>query len=88
MALVEARDGPSDPSMTFDDVIEGKGKGLNILLQYGSALLLYVNVLTCESGEPGLGKTLTAEAVAEYRKKALYSVCFTFLHPLMPGLTV
>jgi SpoVK/Ycf46/Vps4 family AAA+-type ATPase len=40
------------------------------------------------SGEPGLGKTLTAEAVAEYRKKALYSVCFTFLHPLIPGLTV
>jgi hypothetical protein len=37
MALVEARDGPSDPSVTFDDVIAGKGKGLNILLQYGSA---------------------------------------------------
>jgi hypothetical protein len=32
MALVEARDGPSDPSVAFDDVIAGKGKGLNILL--------------------------------------------------------
>jgi hypothetical protein len=32
IALVEARDSPSDPSVTFDDVIEGKGKGFNILL--------------------------------------------------------
>lgn len=48
MALVEACDSPSDPSVTFDDVIVGKGKDLNILLQYGSALLLYVNMLACE----------------------------------------
>jgi len=32
--------------------------------------------LTCESGRPGLGKTLTAEAVAEHMKRPLYSVCF------------
>lgn len=37
MALVKAR---SDPSMVFDNVIVGKGRGLNILLQYGSRLFL------------------------------------------------
>ena len=37
MALVEAR---SNPSVVFDDVIVGKGKGLNILLQYSSRSFL------------------------------------------------
>jgi hypothetical protein len=37
MALVEAR---NDPSVVFDDVIAGKGRGLNILLQYGSRSFL------------------------------------------------
>jgi hypothetical protein len=32
MALVEAR---LDPSVVFDDFVVGKGKGLNILLQWG-----------------------------------------------------
>tara|TARA_R110002060_G_scaffold23625_2_gene32090 strand:+ start:173 stop:451 length:279 start_codon:yes stop_codon:yes gene_type:complete len=32
MALVEAR---LNPSMVFDDFVAGKGKGLNMLLQYG-----------------------------------------------------
>jgi hypothetical protein len=32
MALVEAR---LDPSVEFDDCIVGKGKGINMLLQYG-----------------------------------------------------
>lgn len=85
MALVEARDGPSDSSVIFDDVITGKGRSLNILLQYGSVLLLYANVLTCESGELRPGETLTVEAVVEHQKQALYSVCFTFLCPLIPG---
>lgn len=40
----------------FDDVIEGKGKGIIILL----------------SGPPGVGKTLTAESVAEQMKIPLY----------------
>lgn len=40
----------------FDDVIEGKGKGVIILL----------------SGPPGVGKTLTAESVAEQLKVPLY----------------
>ncbi|KAK0109760.1 hypothetical protein ONS95_002437 [Cadophora gregata] len=42
----------------FDDIIPGKGKGL--------VFLLY--------GRPGLGKTLTAEAVAEHTKTPLYSI--------------
>jgi hypothetical protein len=42
----------------FDDVIAGKGRGLIGLL----------------SGRPGCGKTLTAEAVAEVTKRALYAI--------------
>ncbi len=41
---------------TFDDVIEGKGKGIIMLL----------------SGAPGVGKTLTAESVAENMHVPLY----------------
>jgi hypothetical protein len=41
---------------TFDDVIEGKGRGMIVLL----------------SGPPGVGKTLTAESVAEEMKVPLY----------------
>lgn len=40
----------------FDDVIEGKGRGIIILL----------------SGPPGVGKTLTAESVSEQMKVPLY----------------
>jgi len=32
IAVVEARDSLSDPSVTFNNVITGKEKGLNILL--------------------------------------------------------
>ncbi|ETS81506.1 hypothetical protein PFICI_06508 [Pestalotiopsis fici W106-1] len=42
----------------FDDVIKGKGKGIIMLL----------------SGEPGTGKTLTSESVAEAMEKPLYSM--------------
>ena len=41
---------------TFDDVIEGKGRGMIMLL----------------SGPPGVGKTLTAESVAENMRVPLY----------------
>lgn len=43
---------------SFDDIIENKGKGLVGLL----------------SGSPGVGKTLTAEAVAEVTRRPLYQV--------------
>ena len=38
MAVVEARAGHvcQRPSFDFDDVVAGKGRGLNILLQYSS----------------------------------------------------
>jgi hypothetical protein len=38
MALVEARSGCADreSNFTFDDFVEGKGRGLNVLLQYDS----------------------------------------------------
>jgi SpoVK/Ycf46/Vps4 family AAA+-type ATPase len=41
---------------TFDDFIEGKGQGVIMLLV----------------GSPGIGKTLTAEAMADYVRKPLY----------------
>jgi hypothetical protein len=43
---------------SFDDVIQGKGKGIIILL----------------SGSPGIGKTLTAEATAEALQVPLYAL--------------
>ncbi|KAI7777894.1 hypothetical protein LA080_002946 [Diaporthe eres] len=42
----------------FDDLVRGKGKGFIMLL----------------SGEPGTGKTLTAESVADAMEKPLYSM--------------
>ncbi|KAI1079935.1 P-loop containing nucleoside triphosphate hydrolase protein [Whalleya microplaca] len=42
----------------FDDVVQGKGKGLVGLL----------------SGPPGTGKTLTAEVIAEFSRRPLYVV--------------
>jgi ATP-dependent Lon protease len=41
---------------TFDDIIEGKGRGMIVLL----------------CGPPGVGKTLTAESLAEEMKTPLY----------------
>ncbi|KAI2681206.1 hypothetical protein DTO013E5_9139 [Penicillium roqueforti] len=46
------------PTVPFDDVIDGKGQGLNVLL----------------NGPPGVGKTFTIEATSEYFKRPLYSI--------------
>ena len=48
----------NDSEQAFDDVVRGKGKGL-------------IGLLT---GPPGVGKTLTAEAVAEVTKRPLYMI--------------
>lgn len=57
-ALVESHTGKNIESATIDDVIQGKGRGL-------------VSVL---HGPPGVGKTLTAEGIAELLRKPLYCV--------------
>ncbi|KAJ6061001.1 hypothetical protein N7444_001697 [Penicillium canescens] len=46
------------PTVPFDDVINGKGRGLNILLH----------------GPPGVGKTFTVEATSERFNRPLYSI--------------
>ncbi|KAF2817426.1 P-loop containing nucleoside triphosphate hydrolase protein [Mytilinidion resinicola] len=48
----------SQNELQFDDLIKGKGKGIIFLLH----------------GEPGVGKTLTAESIAVYTKRPLYTV--------------
>ncbi|KAK0105050.1 hypothetical protein ONS96_004453 [Cadophora gregata f. sp. sojae] len=48
----------TDKKMHFDDVIRGKGKGMIFLLH----------------GTPGVGKTLTAESVADHTQRPLYTV--------------
>lgn len=53
LSFVEAK---SDSILAFDDIIQGKGMGMIMLLV----------------GTPGTGKTLTAEAVADKVKKPLY----------------
>ncbi|KAK3334385.1 hypothetical protein B0H65DRAFT_593015 [Neurospora tetraspora] len=50
--------GHKSKGVVFDDVIAGKGQGLIFLLH----------------GNPGLGKTLTAESIADYLEKPLYSI--------------
>lgn len=47
-----------DEAVAFDDIIKGKGRGLIMVLH----------------GPPGVGKTLTAETVAEYARRPLYMV--------------
>jgi Cdc6-like AAA superfamily ATPase len=59
----------------FDDFVEGKGRGLIVLLQYALRFLLCPHELTRNSGSPGVGKTLTAEAISERLKRPFYSVC-------------
>ncbi|KAL2377423.1 hypothetical protein RJZ90_006738 [Blastomyces dermatitidis] len=46
------------PFLSFDDFVKGKGQGLNVLL----------------FGPPGVGKTLTAEAMSEHFKQPLHPI--------------
>ncbi|KAH9899116.1 putative AAA family ATPase [Xylariomycetidae sp. FL2044] len=55
MAFVESH---VENKEAFDDVIEGKGQGIIMLLE----------------GPPGVGKTLTAEAVADKLRRPLYTM--------------
>ncbi|KAF2193260.1 P-loop containing nucleoside triphosphate hydrolase protein [Zopfia rhizophila CBS 207.26] len=48
----------TDKGMHFDDVIRGKGKGMVFLLH----------------GTTGVGKTLTAESVADHTRRPLYTI--------------
>ena len=57
-ALVQSHTTESEERKTIDDVIKGKGKGLVAVLH----------------GSPGVGKTLTAEGIAELLKCPLYCV--------------
>ncbi|KAG8531062.1 uncharacterized protein KY384_004419 [Bacidia gigantensis] len=54
----EPTDGSKPEQKAFDDFVEEKGQGLVVLLH----------------GSPGVGKTLTAEAVSEYQRRPLYRV--------------
>ena len=66
------------PALPFDDIIDGKGRGLNILLQYVGrnhpTIASCLTSLTSTSGPPGVGKTFTVEATAERFNLPLYSV--------------
>lgn len=58
-ALIDHKTTPAtDDKQAFDDFIPGKGRGIVMLL----------------CGPPGVGKTLTAEAVSEYSKSPLYRI--------------
>lgn len=54
--LLAFAEGQANGNAKFDDFIQGKGKGIVMLL----------------SGAPGVGKTLTAESVAETMRVPLY----------------
>ena len=57
-ALVTEHSQLSDQEHEFRDIVKGKGQGLILLLH----------------GPPGVGKTLTAECIAEFSQRPLYTV--------------
>lgn len=70
------------PTKPFDDIIDGKGRGLNILLQYVGRnhpiIASCLTSLTSPSGPPGIGKMFTVEATAERFNLPLYSVSIVY----------
>ncbi|KAI9750422.1 MAG: hypothetical protein M4579_006477 [Chaenotheca gracillima] len=64
LALAKARI-CSSPENVFDDIVKGKGQGLNVLLH----------------GPPRVGKSLTAEGLSEYLQKPLYTISAGELGP-------
>ena len=62
MALAHSRMGEI-AGAAFGDVVEGKGRGLNLLLQYGFKAAIPSICAGMDSGPPGVGKALTAEAI-------------------------
>lgn len=73
------------PTVPFDDVIDGKGRGLNILLQCVGQGLPLLLCLTHASGPPGVGKTFTVEATSELFELPLYSVSMVYCSGLSPA---
>ncbi|CAG8289292.1 unnamed protein product, partial [Penicillium salamii] len=60
------------PTVPFDDVIDGKGQGFNILLKYVGKASMISRLPNLTS--PGVGKAFTVEATSEYFKLPLYSI--------------
>ena len=66
------------PTKPFDDIIDGKGCGLNILLQYVGRnypiIASCLTSLTSPSGPLGVGKTFIVEVTVERFNLPLYSI--------------
>lgn len=64
------------PIVPFDNIIDRKSQGFNILLKYISkaSILLRLPNLTYTSSLLGVGKTFIVKAILEYFKLPLYSV--------------
>lgn len=59
----------------LNDTIAGKGQGIIILLQYAHPSVYYnMTLMSMNSGPPGVGKKLTAEAMSEHLQRPLYLV--------------